>query len=188
LGTCPEDPGHLTHEHEALAIGSTALQLPARSHLPVVVVRQSGDRYERVVVGVDGSAGGDAALAFGFEEAVLRGWRLEAVYGCWEPGAVAESDLALFADREELRRSCGALLQRVVAPWQTKYPRVDVETSLVLEGPRTALFEAGRRADLIVVGDRGMGTVGPLLLGATSTALLGHAPCPVAITHAPAES
>ena len=172
-----------SHEQEELAIGSTALQLPARAQQPVMVVRRS-DHHERVVVGVDGSAGGDAALAFGFQEAALRGWRLKAVYGCWEPGAVAGTDLALFADRDELTRSCGALLERVVSPWRTKYPRVQADTSLVMEGPRTALLEAAKQADLVVVGDRGTGSVGPLLLGSTSTAMLQHAPCTVAVAHA----
>ncbi|MFB4309592.1 universal stress protein [Actinomadura sp. GTD37] len=45
-----------------------------------------------VVVGVDGSAGADAALAFGFEEAAPRGWRLRAVYGCRKPGAAPDGD------------------------------------------------------------------------------------------------
>ncbi|GAA2437494.1 universal stress protein [Actinomadura vinacea] len=177
-----------SHEQGSPLIGSTVLQLPGRARLPVMVVRRPEPAHGRIVVGVDGSAGSDAALAFAFEEAALRGWRLEAVYGCWEPGAVAGSDLALFADEEELTRSCGATLQRAVAAWQHKYSRVEVDTSLVLEGPRTALLHAAERADLVVVGDRGTGTVGPLLLGATSTALLQHSPCTVAVTHSPRRS
>ncbi|MEU5878689.1 universal stress protein [Spirillospora sp. NPDC047279] len=173
-----------SHEQDELPVGSTALQLPARSRRPVVVVRQAAAAHERVVVGVDGSRGGDAALAFAFEEAALRRWSLEAVYGCWEPGAVAESELALFADEEELARSCGGRLQRAVAPWRDKYPQVQTRTSLVMEGPRTALLTAAARADLVVVGDRGTGSVDPLLLGATSSALLHHAPCSVAVVHA----
>jgi nucleotide-binding universal stress UspA family protein len=181
-----------SHENRTLAIGSTALQVPARAHQPVLVVRPAvpangrAGRGGRVVVGVDGSPASSAALAFGFEEATLRGWRLEAVHGGWDPGAVAGSELALFADKEELKRSSGAMLQRAVTPWRDKYPRVDVETTLVLEGPRSALLDASKRADLLVVGDRGTGTVSPLLLGATSTAVLQHASCSVAVTHATA--
>ncbi|MFC5748305.1 universal stress protein [Actinomadura rugatobispora] len=171
-----------SHEQGSPLIGSTVLQLPGRAHVPVVTVRPAEPVHGRVMVGVDGSAGSDAALAFAFEEAALRGWRLEAVHGCWEPGAVAGSDLALFADHEELERSCGALLQRAVAAWRHKYPRVEVDTSLIMEGPRTALLRAAERADLAVVGDRGTGTVRSLVLGATSTALLQHSPCTVAVT------
>lgn len=174
-----------SHEQAELPVGSTALQLPARSRRPVVVVRQAASSYNHVVVGVDGSPGAEAALAFAFEEAALRGWTLEAVYGCWEPGAVAESELVLFADRDELTRSCGARLERAVAPWREKYPQVEARTSLIMEGPRTALLNAATGADLVVVGDRGTGNVDPLLLGATSSALLHHAPCTVAIVHDP---
>ncbi|KAB2352244.1 universal stress protein [Actinomadura rudentiformis] len=174
-----------SHEQDELAVGSTALRLPVRSRRPVVVVRQAASSYDHVVVGVDGSPGADAALAFAFEEAALRGWTLEAVYGCWEPGAVAESELALFADRDALTRSCGARLERAVAPWREKYPQVEARTSLIMEGPRTALLNAAAAASLVVVGDRGTGNVDPLLLGATSSALLHHAPCTVAVVHDP---
>ncbi|MBO2447951.1 universal stress protein [Actinomadura barringtoniae] len=169
------------HERDEVVLGSTALQLPARSRRPVVVVREPGDRHERVVVGVDGSAGGDAALALAFEEAALRGWRLQAVHGCWDPGAVARTEIALFADEDQLKRSCGELLERTVAPWRVKYPHVEAETSLMLEGPRESLMAAAGAAGLIVLGSRGGGGIKPMLLGATSTALLQHAPCSVAI-------
>ncbi|MFG2006241.1 universal stress protein [Spirillospora sp. NPDC048911] len=172
-----------SHEQGELPVGSTALRLPARARRPVVVVRQAASLHERVVVGVDGSPGGDAALAFAFEVAALRGWSLRAVHGCWEPGAVAESELPLFADAEELARSSSARLERAVALWCDKFPQVEARTSLVVKGPRTALLQASEEADLVVVGDRGTGNVDPLLLGATSSALLQHAPCSVAIVH-----
>jgi len=36
-----------------------------------------------------------------------------------------------------------------------------------------------------VVGDRGRGGLPRMALGSISTALLSHAPCPVAVVHAP---
>lgn len=171
-----------SHEPDAMSVGSTVLRMPAMADSPVVVVRSSGSRDGLVVVGVDGSDGADAALAFGFEEAALRGWRLQAVYGCWEPGAAPDGDLSLFSDEDRLRRVCGAVLERAVAPWPVKYPHVQATTSLVLEPPREALLEAAEDATLLVVGARGMGVVEPLTLGATSDALLKHVPCTVAVT------
>jgi len=170
-----------SHEQDALPVGSTALQLPARADRPVVIVRRTAPVHGEVVVGTDGSAGADVALAFGFEEAALRGWRLRAVYGCWEPGAAIEDDLSLFNDEDKVRRVCGARLERQVAPWRVKYPQVEAWTSLVLTPPREALFEAAEAADLVVVGNRGAGGLDPLRLGATSGAVLQHVPCTVAI-------
>lgn len=170
-----------SHAPDEMPVGSTALRVPARAERPVVVVRQAADRDGLVVVGVDGSAGADAALAFAFEEAALRGWRLRAVYGCWEPGAAPGGDLSLFSDEDKLRRVCGAVLERAVAPWRVKYPYVQATTALVLKPPREALLEAAQEATLMVTGARGTGKVGTLTLGATSDALLKHAPGTVAI-------
>jgi nucleotide-binding universal stress UspA family protein len=170
-----------SHPPEEMPVGSTALRVPARAGRPVVVVRSAAARDGQVVVGVDGSSGADAALAFAFEEAALRGWRLRAVYGCWEPGAAPDGDLSLFGDEDKLRRVCGAVLERAVAPWLVKYPTVQAVTSLVLKPPREALLEAADGATVTVLGARGAGDVEPLTLGATSDALLKHAPCTVAI-------
>jgi nucleotide-binding universal stress UspA family protein len=173
-----------SHDRGELPVGSTALRLPARAVRPVVVVRTTASRFGEVVVGVDGSAGADAALAFAFEQAALRGWRLRAVYGCWEPTAAPEHDLALFNDDEKLLRVASARLEYAVAPWRVKYPHVEAQTAVKLQTPREAMFEAAEAADLVVVGNRGMGGLDPLWLGATSGALLQHAPCTVAIVQA----
>jgi nucleotide-binding universal stress UspA family protein len=170
-----------SHGPDQIPVGSTALRVPAKADRPVLVVRSPAPRDGLVVVGVDGSPGADAALAFAFEEAALRGWRLRAVYGCWEPGAAPDGDLTLFGDEDRLRRVAGAVLERAVAPWRVKYSQVEAATSLVLKSPRQALFAASEDATLMVVGARGAGEVESLHLGATSDALLKHAPCTVAV-------
>ncbi|POM23547.1 Universal stress protein [Actinomadura rubteroloni] len=163
------------------APGSTALRLPEHADRPVVVVRPAGRRSGEIVAGADGSAAGDAALGFAFEEAALRGRCVRAVYGCWEPGAGGGRDLALFHDADAVRRERGALLERAVAPWLAKYPQVDARTSLVVEPPRKALLDAAQTAALVVVGDRGTGGFDALRLGTTSGTVLRYAPCAVAV-------
>lgn len=176
-----------SHERDQLPVGSTALKLPARAQRPVVVVRDSRNTDGRIVVGVDCSAAADAALGFACEEAALRGWRLHAVYGCWEPSAVPSDELQLFNEPgDRLKEVYGARLDEAVAPWLAGYPQVEAQISLVTEPPRQAMFSAAQEADLVVVGDRGTGGLDPLLLGSTSGALLQHAPCSVAVVHAQA--
>ncbi|WP_067461210.1 universal stress protein [Actinomadura macra] len=170
-----------SHERHQLLAGSTAMQLPARARRPTVVVRRSAVPQGLVVVGVDGSPGGEVALGFAIEEAALRGGALEVVCGAWEPGAVAEEELVLFSDDARLTRHRTAMLERSVRPWRERYPKVDVRISLELDRPREVLLKAADSADLLVVGDRGTGGLDPLLLGATSSAMLHHAPCTVAI-------
>jgi len=164
-----------------LVAGSAAVQVPSYAHCPVVVVRDVVDQGLPIVVGVDGSSASEAALAFAFEEAALHHRSVRAVYGCWEPEAVASAEMGMLADPEELRVMGGTRLERVVSPWREKYPAIEAETVLVMRTPRRALLEAATGAGLLVLGDRGLGGVAGLRLGAVSHALLLHAPCAVAI-------
>lgn len=175
VGTCGQGAS------AELYAGSSALRVPAYARCPVVVVRCTADRGLPIVVGVDGSGASDAALAFGFEEAALRGRPLRAVFGCWEPEAIASAEMGMIADPDQLRVMGEIRLERAFLPWREKYPYVDASTVLSLRTPRHALMEAAARAGLLVLGGRGLGGVTGLRLGAVSSALLQHAPCSVAI-------
>ncbi|WP_141576808.1 universal stress protein [Actinomadura sp. WMMA1423] len=174
-----------SHERHRLPDGSTAMELPARTRRPVVAVRDTGGDRGLVVAGVDASAHADATVGFAIEEAALRDCGLRVVHGAWEPGAVPESDLSLFTDKARLYQARAAMLEKTVHPWRRRYPKVRVDVSLLLERPRETLLDAAAHADLLVVGDRGTGGLDPLLLGATSSAMLHHAPCSVAIVPTP---
>lgn len=59
---------------------------------------------------------------------------------------------------------------------------VPKEDALLLEGrPAEAILEAaiGEKADLIVMGTRGLGAIGSLFLGSQSQKVVAEAPCPV---------
>ncbi|MCP2338927.1 universal stress protein [Actinomadura rupiterrae] len=173
-----------SHPPDEVPPGSTALRVPAKSKRPTVVVRAAHIRHRRVVAGFDGSAAGIAALGLAFGEAALWGSRLRVVQGCWEPGGAENNDLALYADEDKLRRVFGEQLESAVAPWRDQYPWVQVETALLLEPPRQALFEAADSADLLVVGDRGLGGTRPDGPGVIAAAVLQHAPCTVMVVPA----
>jgi nucleotide-binding universal stress UspA family protein len=160
-----------------LRAGSTAVRTAAMASCPVVVIRSAGPADGRIVVGVDGSAGGDAALAFAFEEAALKGWHLHAVHGCCAPDQATETD------PEILRRQAGIMLERAVAPWREKYPQVAAWTHLVMEPALEALTKAATGTEMLVVGDHGAGGFPPVMLGPVSQAMLHHAPCTVTVAH-----
>ena len=170
-----------------LLLGSTAVALSAHAHCPVAVIRGPADdgepaRSGSVVVGVDGSPEGEAAIAFGFEAAALRGTRLVAVHA-WSdvtvpdfvPMAPAGGWPVVAADQQ-------LLLAELLAGWGEKYPDVPVQRVVTRGRPAHSLLQAAEGAQLVVVGSRGRGRLRGLLLGSTSHALLHHAPCPVVVT------
>jgi hypothetical protein len=73
----------------ALLVGSVAVAVTTHAHCPTIVVRNPSpdavpDRDAPVVVGLDRSPASDAAQAFAFEAAALRGVALHAVRTWWD--------------------------------------------------------------------------------------------------------
>ena len=143
----------------------------------------------RIVVGVDGSEAGAAALRFGEEEARLRGASLVAVHA-WtfipptavgDPGVIPIAATTLMGDLDAERSAAERTLGDAVAEVLG-----DVQVELVVsEGsPGDVLVEAAGNADLVVVGSRGHGGIRKALLGSVSSHVAGHAPCPVVIVRA----
>ncbi len=79
------------------------------------------------------------------------------------------------------RREAQAAAERVAAELQGKVPRVD---TVVRSGsPADEIIRAADEveADLIVVGGRGKGAVGAILMGSVAHRVLHHALCPVLV-------
>jgi nucleotide-binding universal stress UspA family protein len=176
-----------------LIIGSTAVQLTGRAQCPVVVVRDKRPEDHQddgpVVVGVDGTPVGEAAIAYAFAQASACGAELVAVHA-WSDLIMdaAYTGNAAAIDFGPLQQRSEALLAERLAGWQEKYPDVHVTREVVRDRPTRALLERGERARLLVVGTRGRGGFRGLLLGSTSQHLLHHAACPVAVIRTDVES
>ncbi len=164
-----------------LLLGATGPQVAAHASCPVVVV-PAGDAptAERpVVVGVDGSPSGRAALEFAFAHAAETSRPLVVVHAWWigipDPKGMAPLSSPIENDHR-------ALVEEIVRPLAAKYPNVSVDRVVVCGDPVDELLEAGEKAGLIVVGSRGHGGFAGLLLGSVSQGVL-HAPltCPVAV-------
>jgi nucleotide-binding universal stress UspA family protein len=165
-----------------LLVGSVAVQVAAHAHCPVVVARGEIDRPRDVLVGVDGSAGSAAAIAFAFEEASLRGVGLTAMHAFLHPLANQPgSQLPVIDAYHQPKAEEAEVLPESLAGYSEKYPDVPVRRYLVRGRAAGVLVEASDRAGLVVVGSRGRGGFTGLLLGSVSQALLHHASCPVAV-------
>jgi len=143
---------------------------------------------ETIVVGVDGSEGGTAALQFAVEEAALRKAKLRIV-SAWEvPAAVYGSGFAPPIDAGTLEALGGRMQELADEAAETVkklQPTVEVEAVAVAGQPADVLLEQAAGAGLIVVGRRGLGGFKTLLLGSVSQQVVHHASCPVVVVNEP---
>ncbi|MET8384702.1 universal stress protein [Streptosporangium canum] len=164
-----------------LVLGSVGMGVAGHAAGPVVIVRQAVQGvHGEIAVGYDGSAHGEAALEYAFEQARLRDARLHVVHA-WQTPAFA-SRAVTYADLlQETFESESRMARQRLLLWRDKHPDVPVKESILCGHPVPALADASRTADLVVVGSRGLGAFGSALLGSVSHGLLHRAHCPVAV-------
>lgn len=163
-----------------LLLGSVSQHCLHRASCAVAVIRagEPGAGDGRVVVGIDGSAGGDHALRWAAEEARLRSVPLVVVHA-WQPllssaplaGPIVEGDL--------LEQAGAELLDRAVA--EIDRSGVQAERILLCGSGAGVLLDVATTGDLVVVGARGRSTLAGLLLGSVSDQVVRHAHGPVVV-------
>ncbi len=172
-------------------LGSVAVRVAGKACCPVYVIPGSFDPVaasgDPVVVGLDGSEYGDAALRLGLDEARCRDVGLRVVIAYHVPWLARPTEPALIAEfrtSEELlaRRTADEALARVRVPADSE---TLVDLQLVDAHPSEALVAAGKEAQLTVVGSRGRSAISRALLGSVSRAVLIEATRPVAVLRFP---
>jgi nucleotide-binding universal stress UspA family protein len=135
-----------------------------------------------VVVGVDGSEQALRAVALAAQLAAQRSRELRIVHAfIWPelsvplgpaPGAPASGGLAHAADR---------YVEEAVGHARRLAPELRVSGSVIVGAPAPVLLEAAETAELVVLGDRGLGGFTGLLIGSIAVQVSGHARCPVVV-------
>jgi nucleotide-binding universal stress UspA family protein len=172
--------------HGGMLAGSIALALVGRAGCPVAVVRGAAPqlpppRRGPVVVGVDRSPAGAAALDLAAELAAAFGARLVAVH-TWTD-VVADTSGGLHrsaAGGTELAARAAELLDTQLTPVRDRHPGVAVERHVVNDTALSALLDRAREARTVVVGHRSAAAA-TSRLGSTSRGLVEFAPCPVVV-------
>jgi nucleotide-binding universal stress UspA family protein len=140
--------------------------------------------YRSILVALDGSDAAERALAQAIDLAEAEGARLTlisvAAPSRWR---LASPYVLPFPDDDELERQA----QSVVDEAEALVPDGVPVSTVVRSGPAAKAIldrvEAGQH-DLVVMGSRGLGTAGSLILGSVSRAVLAHSPVPVLIARA----
>jgi nucleotide-binding universal stress UspA family protein len=135
-----------------------------------------------VVVGVDGSDSALEATRWAAREAGWRGAGLRLVYADGWPDTPHVGDPGHGkGQRAVLRRVADQQLIAAAAAAEQTVPGVPVEAVVVDGFPVPVLVAESRKAQLVVVGDRGLGGFTGLLLGSVAVGLAAHAASPVAV-------
>jgi nucleotide-binding universal stress UspA family protein len=130
----------------------------------------------RVIVGVDGSEASRRALRWAADYAVAVGSRIEAI-AVWEMPATYGW---ISSARDETPTEAALKgLESVVGDVVGATPHV--ELTVARGHAAFVLVEASKRADLLVLGSRGMGGFKGMLLGSVSHYCVQHADCPVVV-------
>jgi nucleotide-binding universal stress UspA family protein len=174
-----------------MLLGSVSQHVLHHARVPLAVIRpmesgQDASGAGRVVVGVDGSPSSAAALAWAIAEGAARGAAVEVIHA-WEPpllygpvAGVAGYEGAAVEDAGE--RLLREMVERATEAAGAAPPAV--ERTVATGGAASSLLDVAKAADLLVVGRRGLGGFGRLLLGSVSDHVARHAPCPVVVVPA----
>ncbi|MEV4084395.1 universal stress protein, partial [Nonomuraea fuscirosea] len=143
-----------------------------------------------VETGRDYRLNAEVALDYAVEQARARGSQLHVVYA-WQlplfsayaaPYAVPYDGLI-----EDIMAAQFHRVAERIAGRRERDPGIVITDEQVCAHPITALIEAGRTADLVVVGSRGLGGLASAVLGSVSHGVLHHVTCPVAVVRPHAE-
>ena len=140
-----------------------------------------------ILVGIDGSPESDAAIRWGTAEAVMRNVPLTLMHVVapiivtWPviPISVGMTEWQEEHARHVLDRGRDTVTK---AAGESRPPAVRTEVRYA--DVASELIDASRDAFMTVLGSRGMGVLGRIVLGSVSSSLLHHAHGPVAIIHA----
>lgn len=134
-----------------------------------------------ILVGVDGSHAALAAAAWAAREADLRGvpLRIANAIPAWACSAVPQGRFTRVA--AWMRDGAAAVLGTAMERVHAVAPGVQADTAILAGDPRPALIEAAADAELLVIGNHGLGGFRGLLLGSVAYGVAGQAPCDVAV-------
>jgi nucleotide-binding universal stress UspA family protein len=170
--------------------GSVSQKLVHEAHRTVRVARsrrEASNRPPRVIIGVDGSKGAEAAVNVVATRHWPKGSEARLVNACWKiPPATSQHMLNQIA---EWIAAENAKVKEMTDAAVKKLKQVGLKTSVVMkdEEPKVLLLgEAeGWDADCIFVGARGMGRVERFMVGSVSAAVAARAHCSVEVVRSP---
>ena len=170
-----------------LLVGSTSLAVARYAPCPVAIFRGRPRPVRRIVVAVDSSASARAVIRFLSTFELVRDAKVALLHVVPTSAGSGLGRATALKDKrtEEAQQKRPTDADAMLAEWATMFSdaRYPVER-LVSEGdPAREIVRSAhtRDVDLVVLGARGLGTLGRLLLGSVSETVVHHADRPVVI-------
>nr|WP_090343081.1 universal stress protein [Mycolicibacterium malmesburyense]CRL73848.1 universal stress protein UspA-like protein [Mycolicibacterium malmesburyense] len=139
-----------------------------------------------ILVAVDGSPAARVAVDWAAREAALHQVPLKIVHVVESPTVRMWPEVPVPAGITDHLQKKGSESLSAAAETAEKAADSDdivITTELLTGGVVPTLIDLSKEARMIVVGCRGLGSIGRRLLGSVSWGLLHHAKCPVAVIH-----
>ena len=133
-----------------------------------------------IVLGVDGSAHNESAVAWAVDEADRSGRELVVVSASNEYIRPIPMFSAGF-DAGSYEGFAHTTVRKLADRVQAEHPDVKVTTQVKSDDPSGLILEAADGASLVVVGKRGLGAFARIIVGSTSIAVAGRASCPTVV-------
>lgn len=143
-------------------------------------------RDNRIVVGMDGSAGAATAVRWAAEQARRQGAELQVVTAWFHDEAL--DDASANRTVAEVRDVHLKALEAATAKLLEGQEGLHVSYEAPLGDPAEVLVELSHGAAMLVLGSHGTGKLRELLVGSVCNAALRHATCPVAVIPPPART
>ena len=139
-----------------------------------------------IVVGVDGSPAGTAALRWAVEQATREHGRVRAVSVRYAPELMPATSFALQprgtrAPEQDPAQHLTWLHALIAAATAGVDGAAPVEALSLVGDPEAELTRAAADADLLVVGGHGQGPLAEVFLGSVAAGSVRHAECPVVV-------
>ncbi|MEU0394049.1 universal stress protein [Streptomyces sp. NPDC006208] len=137
-----------------------------------------------ITVGLDGTDHALAAADWAAHEAARRGMDLRLVHAWVWRG----TDTVYIGDRATEERWVRNVLNEAEARMAKVYPDLNVTTELLVDDPVPTLVAEAARAEMLVLGSRGYGTLTGYLVGSVSLQVLRQAAGPVVMVRGPRQT
>lgn len=142
-----------------------------------------------IIVGVDGSPSSQLAVDWAARDAEMRNLPLSLLHvvapivAPSDPWVEIPSSSTYSQFQEDRARQVLDEAHKVAVEASSQARAAQITGELLHAPIVPSLVDLSARADMVVVGCRGQGTVSRALLGSVSSGLANHAHCPVAIVH-----